>query len=925
MIDDNTRPLDPNDAEEPREIVDNDASLFGDDTFVDDTFAESDQDDDHDTCDAIELLASDFTERQRRGEQPSIDEYAERHPYFAERIRKLFPLIVAVEEVKVGGEHSSDGRVTTAGRRIQQLGDFRIVREMGRGGMGIVYEAEQESLRRRVAIKILPPQSLLVARSLPRFQREARTAARLHHSNIVPVFGTGEADGVHYLVMQLIDGRGLDHWTRPNKAAAAHNDADSNDADSNVDCNDAEGESVPMSPKRIAEIGRQIVDAVAYAHREQVLHRDIKPANIMLDRQDHVWVADFGMAQCLQDDMTITQSLGGSLRYMPPERFEGDGDHRSDIYSIGVTLYELAIGGPAFESDDATQLVAKVGRGDVPNLRNLRGDIPRDLETIIMKAMHREPRLRYESAELLLDDLQRFLSGHTILARRARLHERCWRWSKRNPILAAACALACLAVGVTFVALSIGYSTAAEANRRANLAFKNETKARRAAEKTVTLAVDALNEIIEELAPGAISFEPTVNDLDDEEDPIFSAVVNAPTPQVARVLENLIPLYGKLAKQAQGREDITRQAASAGAKLGRIHFQLGNYGESADTFRQAIKLLDQIPLGHRDRAWARELSAIGNDLGVVQATQFKFLDALRAHREVLAMIESFKEFKSDDVLQFEFGRAHYSLGKYGHRGRQGFARGRGPNRPSLRPLLESELVLEHIDTAIAIFGELQNGELQNNDERLQDRASLALARALGIRAVVRTQDRADRDADTQLAMETLETLVEKHPQEPSYQFELAQTLTATIPMSPRMSGPARWRNGEAKQRKALNILTDLADRYPTVPVYSVAQAESHYRLSTILTLSNRSAAGRQQLREALRITGVLTARFPEHVSYVALRFRLYRAMVRSYEQEGDSAGVAATVREMKSELAKLNPAVANRTVVREVARSVLQP
>jgi serine/threonine protein kinase len=945
LLDDNTRPIDPNEGKPNQDRVAGEPALAADDTFVDDEDLEDG------TCDPIELLASDFTERQRRGERPSIDEYAERHPFHAERIRKLFPLIVAVEEVKVSGENSSDGRVTTAGRRIGQLGDFRIVREIGRGGMGIVYEAEQQSLRRRVAIKILPPQSLLVARSLPRFQREARTAARLHHTNIVPVFGTGEADGVHYLVMQLIEGRGLDHWTRQNRDSVdgEHETAGEDEA---VGQHEESRDSTLLSPRRIAEIGRQIVDAVAYAHREQVLHRDIKPANIILDNQEHVWVADFGMAQCLQDDMTVTQMLGGSLRYMPPERFEGDGDNRSDIYSIGVTLYELAIAGPAFDSEDATHLVARVGRGDIPSLRHVRRDIPRDLETIIMKAMNPEPRLRYESADALLEDLDRFLEGRTIQARRAGVHERCWRWSKRNPLLAAACALAFTAVCVTFVALSIGYSTAANANRRAKTAFQNETTARLKAENTVTLAVDALNEVIEELAPRAVSFDPSVRDPDSEEDPIFSAVVNAPTPQVARVLEKLIPLYGKLAKQAQGREDIARQAANAGAKLGRIHFQLGNYQESADTLRQAIKLLDQIPMKNRDVEWARELAAIGNDLGAVKAAQFSFGDALRAHNEVLKMVESFHELETDDLLRFEFGRAHYYLGKYGQRGRGGFVRrppgpdqeeprdrgtgrvgfaGRGgsvarqltarssANRQP-RPLMSSELILQHIDTAVDVFRAV------SESENFRDRAELQLARSLQIRAVIRTRDRADREADGLAALRTLERLVDEHPHEPSYQFELAQALSGPTSMGPRIGGqPGRWRTGEVKLRRALQLLTDLAERYPTVPVYAVAQAEAHYRLSTILRLSNRSIASRQQLREALTITGVLTSRFPDHAAYVALRFRLYRDLVRSYEQDGDRDGVAATIKEIKSELEQLDPSIANRPIIREVARSVLEP
>jgi len=162
----------------------------------------------------VELLADDFMARLRRGESPSVAEYAERYPALADDIRELFPTIAAMERLKQGKERSADGRASLGPIRLERLGDYRIIREIGRGGMGIVYEAEQESLRRRVAVKVLPRQTLLDSKHLRRFQREARTAARLHHTNIVPIFGVGEQDGYHYYVMQYIRGVGLDQILR---------------------------------------------------------------------------------------------------------------------------------------------------------------------------------------------------------------------------------------------------------------------------------------------------------------------------------------------------------------------------------------------------------------------------------------------------------------------------------------------------------------------------------------------------------------------------------------------------------------------------------------------------------------------------------------------------------------------------------------
>lgn len=887
------------------------------------------------TCDPIELLASDFTERQRRGEHPSVDEYASRHPDLADRIRRLFPLIVAVEEVKRDGDHSSDGRVTTGGREIRQLGDFRIVREMGRGGMGIVYEAEQQSLRRRVAVKILPPQSLMSERSLPRFQREARTAARLHHPHIVPVFGSGEADGVHYLVMQLIDGHGLDRWlTAPSTVhavSATQVAACSSDFEVSVSSpplpsiappSTSQSTSPPevcpqrFTPHQIAEIGRQVTDAVAYAHSEGVQHRDIKPGNILINDDHHVWVADFGLARCLHEEMTMTQSVGGSLRYMPPERFSGEGDERSDIYAIGVTLYELAVGGPAFLADDATQLVAKVGKGEIANLRSRRRDVPRDLETIVMKALHHDARMRYQTAGAMLEDLERFLAGRTILARRARLHERCWRWAKRNPLAATASLITVLAMIVAYIALGVGYHKTTRANRRVESAFRKEERARKVAETTVTMAVDALNEIIEELAPGGVSFESSIYDSD--EDPVFEAVVNAPTPQVARVLERLIPLYGKLAEQAENhdtpqREHIARQAATAGAKLGSIHFQLGNYSEAAKALRRSIELLGEIPLDNRDVEWARQLASIGNDLGAVLAAQRKIPDALRAHREVLNVLEGFEESAESVPLRFEVARAHYFIASFGHRGQRGPA---APRSFGPRGLIDAVMVGQHIDIAVAELEDLRSEPLYH------DQATLVLARALNVRASLRARDRDLREKDGQRSMELMEQLVRDHPQEPSFQFELAKTLSNAEPIV-RFGPPGRWRAVEARQRRALDLLTDLANRYPTVPIYAVHQAEACFRLSGILTATKRSVAGREQLRAALDITAILAARYPDHPSYQALRLRLYRNLIRSYERDNEQQEAQQAKAEMRAEVEKLPPSLARRTMIQEVVRSVL--
>jgi serine/threonine protein kinase/WD40 repeat protein/tetratricopeptide (TPR) repeat protein len=452
--------------------------------------------------DPVEELAEDYIERLRRGERPSLSEYTDRFPDLAEEIRDLFPALVKIERLRpVSGEleeEAAPGQAASGPTR-ERLGDFRILREIGRGGMGIVYEAEQVSLGRRVALKVLPVHSLLDPKRLQRFRREARAAARLHHTNIVPVFGVGDHDGTPYFVMQYIHGLGLDEVLRelrrlhvasagspahrsgraatqrpaPDSAetvaqALLHRrntteplnrttvpDGDGNRGDegdirvpaaapadrSSVRLPGQSG-TTPISDsgraywQSVARIGVQVANALAYAAAQGVLHRDIKPSNLLLDEAGTVWVSDFGLAksETEEDNLTQTGDVLGTLRYMAPERLTGQGDIRSDLYSLGLTLYELLTLQPAFEDSERDRLLRQVMHDEPARPRKIDRAIPRDLETIVLKATAREPALRYQAAAALADDLTRFLDDRPILARRASVRERAWRWCRRNPV-----------------------------------------------------------------------------------------------------------------------------------------------------------------------------------------------------------------------------------------------------------------------------------------------------------------------------------------------------------------------------------------------------------------------------------------------------------------------------------------------------------
>jgi len=474
----------------------------------------------------VEVLAEEFVCRHRQGEQPSVSEYTKRHPKHAEEIEDLFPALLMMENLKPAedDENPANHNLDPA---LHQLGDYRIIRELGRGGMGIVYEAEQISLGRHVALKVLPQSLLANPAHRQRFEREARAAASLHHTNIVPVFGVGEEDGRYYYVMQFIRGRTLDNVldelrqmladTEAQQSQGCQESADREDfavetlipgsleaaqtsaardskASQQTEEIRSDSESTVALPgseanasaagkltycHSVSRVGIQVAGALSYAHAQGVLHRDIKPSNLLLDLRGTVWVTDFGLARMEDEqDLTKTGDVLGTLRYMAPETFKGKADARSEIYSLGLTLYELLAFRPAFEQTNRNHLIQDVMNSRVEPLAKFSSDIPADLRTVIHKAIEHEPDHRYQTAQELADDLQRIVNDEPIKARRIFPHERFLRWARRNKALAAALS----SVAVLLTALTIGSMFAVD---RLNENVENLTAAQaEAASKT---------------------------------------------------------------------------------------------------------------------------------------------------------------------------------------------------------------------------------------------------------------------------------------------------------------------------------------------------------------------------------------------------------------------------------------------------------
>lgn len=384
-----------------------------------------------DARDAIEVLATRFADEMRRGERPSIEEYARRHKACADQIRELFPLIESLEGWKNEKEVESLRRSVPREFTIQRLGEYQIVRELGRGGMGVVFEAVQKKSGRRVAVKLLPwkfeadrPQRK------ERFRREAATIAGLRHKNIVRVYSFGRHDGYCYYVMDLVDGIGLDavlqHW----RASEQQREGSQQGAGkSNMTLDGLDRDAY----RKFADIGIQVASALVHAHERGVLHNDIKPANLLLRGNGEVVVTDFGIGLRTGEDLDRENDLvPGTLRYMAPERLLGHSDARSDVYSLGATLYELATQTPAFDAPDRRQLIELILHSHPRRPRRVNARIPRSLETIIFNAMATDPDERYPSAKALAADLLRFMNGQRIRSLRLSLWQRAARWVRRR-------------------------------------------------------------------------------------------------------------------------------------------------------------------------------------------------------------------------------------------------------------------------------------------------------------------------------------------------------------------------------------------------------------------------------------------------------------------------------------------------------------
>jgi serine/threonine protein kinase/WD40 repeat protein len=506
------------------------------------------------------------------GRAPDPEQFAASYPDLGADLRDALEGLALVQGLV--GDPRGPGRGLESGRRIA---GYRIVRELGRGGMGIVYEAVHVGLDRPVALKVLGTHAAPDSNGRRRFLNEARTAAGLHHTHIVPVFDVGQVGGLCYYAMQRIEGAGLDRVLRhlrhdrsiaagssqgqgatsasgrrarslglpipmpprlepPSKSSAEtpspespplasgvgvpgliddtaswcglgeHRTRDTRLAHARPEADDL---APPFEPPRgsayyrwVAEIGRQAAEALQHAHQRGIVHRDIKPSNLLVDARGIVWVGDFGLARRLADpSLTQQDSLLGTPRYMSPEQARiGPIDGRSDVYSLGATLYELLTLRPPFEGRSAAELVEQISSREPVAPRRSDPRIPRDLETILLKTLAKRPADRYATAAELADDLQRFLNHEPVRARRISPLGRFWRFTRRHPsqtiVSATAAATVLTVLTVAYVRIMQQRDQANQASATARQALEKTNAANRAYKATLLELYSSQSDVV---------------------------------------------------------------------------------------------------------------------------------------------------------------------------------------------------------------------------------------------------------------------------------------------------------------------------------------------------------------------------------------------------------------------------------------------
>jgi serine/threonine protein kinase len=968
----------------------------------------------------FEELADEFVLKFRSGQSPSIEHYAQAYPQHAAMIRSIFPSLMIVEKVsaKVTNESIAPTLSVTCSDPTQLVpkafDDFEILHCIGRGGMGVVYEAIQGSLQRRVALKVIHAQASASPRSRERFRREAESAAGLHHTNIVPVYGSGEDHGLQYYAMQLIHGstladvivslrarlgesvpdeplgpaltldavdqlltqrtaspsakhpqrsqkgvrKGSNSYSTPSKPSQdggptnplAPNDptmlAETRElthaaiqepmkgsplatdelsasfpqnsispGTSEVSHDDRAVRAIPQHYYRnIARLTSKVADALDYAHQSGVLHRDIKPSNLLLDQTGTIWVADFGLA--FREDLegqTQTGELLGTLRYMAPEQFVAKADSRSDIYSLGLTLFELITLRPGLEAPKR-RVLDPTKYSQLEFTASERQVIPRDLQTIVLKASALEPVNRYERAKDFQEDLERFLDDLPILARRESPIESAMRWIRRNPAIASLTAsLFGLLVAIatilglwnrqqreTLDELKLAYIASANSLADRTKALEQANTESQRARQNMDLALEAFSTITENIASRGRSLE--IQGLDEaglETDGFADAVLTQADVELLKSLQNFFDRFAE-----ENATDLSFDAAISRRRVGEIENKIGRYDQAAQSLRRAIAEFEAVRNKdqggqNKQRVLNEEVQARKELIGLHSRRDQipRAIEEMENLREVLAKNP---EFATSEEGRFGLASALESLSSgsarlaldrslndrnLNDRRRRLFSpfySRPGPWVPEIPIPMAQRLERDLAFNAQAI--ELLDGLSQQNPVQSKYRLGLArnhrdrmrMYRLLGLPS--------EFEKSLGKASEIFQDLLSKNPTSAVLKYELAN-LYATSLVHPSVDGN--------RLEEAIRLVQESLQDHPGVPEYQTLYASLLARSAWTIPAGIDPSAERQfervengviKLQQSIAIHQGLVDRFPEIQVYAIHLLQTKMQIVDYYNQ-----------------------------------------
>lgn len=807
----------------------------------------------------LEQVVDHFTNQFRAGLTPSIASYQKQFPQFEAELGELLSSVALIEGLKrqPSHTHSTAGGVASGGPPLSELGDYCLLRELGRGGMGVVYEAIHQSLGRRVAVKVLSQRLAEDPRAVQRFRWEAGAAAKLHHSHLVTVFGVGCSQNHHYYVMEYIDGWALSdliagllppdpvipqaaatvaapplHPTRVEDTATDprddfHNTSLRAAGATPVITNSGLWQELSDPARRIRWALRAlagIADAVDYANRQGVLHRDLKPANVMVDRDGRVRLTDFGLVKHLdQPGITKTGDVVGTPQYMPPEALEGHYDQRSEVYGLGLMLYELLTLQPTFPRQPSSSWIQHVLSRCPAPLRQRLPQASTDLARVVHKALATEPAERYATAGDLRDDLRRLLEDRAVSIRRRSLFEETLRWSRRHPTTAALAATCAALLLLVAVVTSIGYQVTrralqelsdqhdqltwqqqqTEAARQLAVANQEETiKEFERAEANLRVSMDAIDAMFMQIASrGRTPESGEKSSLAFEWDGLSELVgiQTAITASDAAFLQDMLQFYQQIAQQNASSSDLKLQSGRAHRRVANSYHLIGDWPKAVPAYQAAVDVYTPIAKQEpNSEALLLTLTQVYNEMGQALRRQGNPGEATQTHQRALRQLQD-SPLAATPTVRLEMARTLNLLctaetGMVGQNQRVptsvtedyfGLQTARRSPFPALGGRLADRRRNENIirrqkdwlEQALTLTDQLL-------EENPQD-ATARLVRANSLRGLAVLLDPATQaDEFSQLisdAIEQIEWLQTNDPSDPQYAFALA--VTYTIPLA----------------------------------------------------------------------------------------------------------------------------------------------